>query len=164
MSLLPYLHVAQIQFLKSLIFSSSLSSSSWSHLPCSLADLTCLEYPIHGVISVNIREMKNEWSDHGQTHLILIGFYQYILRLFCCIGREVSERTFHCQLILNTYWLFWSDTGCILNVEPIRFAVGLAVACERNQGVMDDSKVFGLNNWGSQHYQNGETQEGGLVK
>lgn len=34
------------------------------------------------------------------------------------------------------------------------------MACERNQGVMDDSKIFGLNNWGSQHYQNGETQEG----
>lgn len=30
----------------------------------------------------------------------------------------------------------------------------------RDQRVKDDSKVFGLNNWKIQHYQNEETREG----
>lgn len=34
------------------------------------------------------------------------------------------------------------------------------MGCEKNQGVEDDCKVFGLSNWKSQPYQNGETREG----
>lgn len=40
----------------------------------------------------------------------------------------------------------WSESEDILKVEPMGFADGLDVECERRSGIKDDSKVFGLCN------------------
>lgn len=40
----------------------------------------------------------------------------------------------------------WSDSGCILKVEPTD-SRQIAYGCERIRGDKDDTKVFGLNKW-----------------
>ena len=61
------------------------------------------------------------------------------------LNREASERTFHCQLILNKR----SDTGYILKVGPRGLTVGTEVGCAGSQGAKGDSNIFGLSNWRS---------------
>lgn len=43
----------------------------------------------------------------------------------------------------------WLDSGFVLEVEPTRFAKGLALEYERKWGIKAVSQVFDLRNWRS---------------